>query len=87
MNIVKIVENIFYLYFVLIILYCFMSFFPRLDRSSGFAGAIASIVEPYLALFRKFIPPAGGLDFSPIIAIFALQILEWVVCALLDAIF
>lgn len=84
---IQIINNLFQLYFVLIILYCFMSFFPRLDRNSGFAGAVTSVVEPYLALFRKFIPPVSGLDFSPIIAILVLQILQWLVCAILDIIF
>jgi len=87
MDIIKFVANLFNLYFVLIIFYCFMSFFPRLDRNSGFVGAVTTLVEPYLALFRKFIPPAGGLDFSPIVAILVLQILQIVVCNILDAIF
>lgn len=87
MNIVDFADKLFYLYFVLIILYCFMSFFPNIDRNSGFAGGLTAIVEPYLAIFRKFIPPVGGLDFSPIIAILALQLIQWLVCSLLDIIF
>ena len=38
---------------------------------------IAQFTDPYLNLFRKFIPPLGGvLDFSPIIGFFALQLVE-----------
>jgi uncharacterized protein YggT (Ycf19 family) len=30
--------------------------------------------EPYLGLFRRFIPPFGPLDLSPIVALFVLYI-------------
>ena len=36
-------------------------------------------------LFRRFVPPLGGIDFSPIIAIFTLSIIENVVLPLLGA--
>jgi YggT family protein len=33
--------------------------------------------DPYLNLFRRFIPPIGGmLDLSPLLGFFALQLLE-----------
>jgi YggT family protein len=35
--------------------------------------------DPYLNLFRRLIPPIGGvLDLSPLLGFFALQILEFV---------
>lgn len=40
---------------------------------------IYEVTEPYLALFRRFIPPVGALDLSPIVAFFSLQILRWLV--------
>jgi len=40
---------------------------------------IYEITDPYLNLFRKIIPPFGMLDLSPILALFALQLLEWLV--------
>lgn len=42
----------------------------------AFRDALAMLVEPYIGLFRRFIPPFGGIDFSPIVAIFALQLIE-----------
>ena len=35
--------------------------------------------EPYLRLFRRFIPPLGMFDFSPIIGIFVLYIVRTLV--------
>lgn len=47
---------------------------------------IYEITEPYLSFFRKIVPPFGPMDFSPIVALFALYILERVVLALLQII-
>lgn len=37
-------------------------------------GFLRDVVEPYLAFFRRFIPPLGPLDLSPIVAIILLQV-------------
>lgn len=38
---------------------------------------IAQFTDPYLNLFRRIIPPIGGvLDFSPILGFIVLQLLE-----------
>ena len=36
-----------------------------------------------LNLFRRFIPPMGGIDFSPVVAIIALQLVQRLVLQLL----
>jgi uncharacterized protein YggT (Ycf19 family) len=40
---------------------------------------LRDVSEPYLRLFRRFIPPIGMFDFSPIIAIILLYILRTIV--------
>lgn len=40
---------------------------------------LRDVVEPYLRIFRGILPSFGGLDFSPIIAIIALQIFNVIV--------
>jgi uncharacterized protein YggT (Ycf19 family) len=37
-------------------------------------GFLRDVCEPYLRLFRRFIPMIGPLDISPIVALLALQI-------------
>jgi len=42
------------------------------------------VCEPYLSIFRRFIPPIGPIDISPIVAIFALQIVVgWIIVPLI----
>lgn len=61
------------LYQISILIYILMSWFPG-ARESTFGRFLASIVEPYLAPFRRIIPPLGMLDISGIVAIFVLQL-------------
>lgn len=52
------------------------SWFPSFARHS-FMQFIMRITDPYLALFRRFIPPIGGvLDLSPLLGFFLLQLAE-----------
>jgi len=57
----------------MIIGYVLMSWLPNL-RESFIGELLGKLVEPYLSVFRRIIPPIGGvLDLSPILAVFALQ--------------
>ena len=46
------------------------------DSVKNILKAIGKIVEPYLNVFRKVIPPISGVDLSPIIALFVLNLVE-----------
>ncbi len=39
-------------------------------------GVIYDLTEPVLSFFRRFIPPVGGLDLSPLLIFFLLSILR-----------
>ncbi|MBU8907094.1 YggT family protein [Desertibacillus haloalkaliphilus] len=69
------------LYSYMIIAYILMSWFPN-ARESSIGQFLGSIVEPYLAPFRKFIPPLGMIDISPIVAILALSFARYGVVAI-----
>lgn len=61
------------IYQYMIIAYVLLSWIPN-ARTSFIGELLARFVEPYLSIFRRFIPPIGGvLDLSPIIAIIAFQ--------------
>jgi uncharacterized protein YggT (Ycf19 family) len=42
------------------------------------------VCEPYLRIFRRFVPPLGPLDLSPMIAVIVLIVLQSVVVRLLS---
>ena len=71
----EIVSAIVRFYSWLIIAYVLMSWFPTKGVLADIQQVLASIVEPYLRIFRRFIPPMGAVDISPIIAILVLQLL------------
>lgn len=79
----KVIHNIFYFYFILIILRIFLTWIPSIDWYQQPYKALREITDIYLDIFRRFIPPVGGLDFSPIIAIIVLQILQGLVTGLI----
>lgn len=62
-------------YSVVIVIYVLMSWVPNL-RETKFGELIGKIAEPYLDLFRRFIPPLGMIDISPIVAILALRLIQ-----------
>jgi uncharacterized protein YggT (Ycf19 family) len=51
-----------------------LSWFPQ-AASVGALQPVYAITDPYLNLFRGIVPPLFGLDFSPILAFFLLNVL------------
>lgn len=77
-SILSFIVRIFDFYALLIVVWCILSWIPlpREGVIADIVGAIDSLVSPYINLFRRFIPPFGGFDFSPVVAIIALQLVE-----------
>ncbi|HSP22833.1 MAG TPA: YggT family protein, partial [Planococcus sp. (in: firmicutes)] len=50
-----------------------MSWLPN-AKESAIGQMLTKVTDPYLDIFRKIIPPFGMIDFSPIVAIFALNL-------------
>jgi YggT family protein len=74
------------LYGIVLIAYILMSWVRlpyslTVDRIQHF---LHDVSEPYLRLFRRFIPMAGSLDFSPIVAFIALGVIDLLVVRILD---
>lgn len=68
-----ILDLILNVYSFALLIYILMSWFPG-ARESSFGIMLANICEPYLEQFRKFIPPIGMIDISPIVGIFAIYL-------------
>jgi YggT family protein len=52
---------------------------PYSRASSAVIGFLRDVCEPFLRIFRRILPGMGGFDFSPIVAIVVLEILNSVV--------
>src|SRR5438477_1488119 len=74
------------LYGLVIIVYILTSWLrlpysPSLNRIQRF---LYDVCEPYIRLFRRILPSAGGIDFSPMLAIIALTAIDRLLIWILD---
>ncbi len=67
---------LFSIYSFMLIVRIFSSWFPSWQNQSWML-LLSRYTDPYLNIFRQFLPPIGGLDLSPLLAFFCLQIIEW----------
>ena len=81
-------STLIYVYVLLLILYIVIQLLfsvgvrPPYSRAfDALLGFLRDICEPFLRMFRRFLPSLGGIDFSPLLAIIALQIINSVVVA------
>ena len=84
------VEALFFVYLVLIFIRVLMSWIPRMPYNRylrAAVGFVEEVTDPYLNVFRRFVPPLGGggfaLDLSPILAIILLLIAQNLVVGLI----
>ncbi len=77
------IHLLFVCYTTMIIIRILGSWFPHFHRHT-FMRFIAHYTDPYLNIFRRIIPPIGGvLDLSPLLAFFGLRLLELFLLSLL----
>ncbi len=83
MGIAAIVNSLFEIYWWIIIIRILLTWLPSIDWNAQPFALIKSLVDPLLDPFRSIIPPIGGLDISPIVALIFLQIMQSVIVQLL----
>jgi YggT family protein len=54
---------------------------PWLNRVARF---LYDVCDPYLRIFRRFLPPLGPIDLSPMVAVVTLLIVQRVLVSLLE---
>ncbi len=64
------------IYQLLLIVRILLTWFQGMEWASQVASFLSPVTDPYLNVFRSFIPPLGGIDLSPILAFFALSIIQ-----------
>jgi YggT family protein len=65
-----------FIYILLNLLFSFGVRRPFSRWSEAVLNFLRDVTEPYLRLFRRFIPPLGAFDLSPMIAIIVLYVLR-----------
>jgi uncharacterized protein YggT (Ycf19 family) len=75
-----------YVYTLLIILYIVVQllfavgFRPPYSRATdAVLGFLHDVCEPFLRIFRRVVPIVGGIDFSALLAIISLQLINSIV--------
>lgn len=79
------VDDLFLVYILLIFVYILLNMMFSLGLRPPYSrwtdmvmNFLRDVCEPYLRIFRRFIPPIGMFDFTPMIAIIVLIILRTV---------
>ncbi|MGN0032016.1 MAG: YggT family protein [Candidatus Gastranaerophilaceae bacterium] len=75
-KIIEAIANCFYVYIWMIIVRCLLTWIPNLNWENFILKLLKESVDLYLDLFRKFIPPVGMFDLSPMVAVVVLYILR-----------
>lgn len=90
-DVAEYVSALFLVYIVLIFVNVLISWVPRMPYNPWLRAVLDFVKEttdPYLNLFRRFLPPIGGggfaLDLSPIIGVIVLFVLQAVVVGAID---
>jgi YggT family protein len=89
-DIANYVQALFLVYILLIFVYILLNMMFQLGLRppySRYVDAVMSflrdVCEPYLKIFRRFIPPIGMFDLTPMIAIVVLWIVQTIVVNLI----
>ena len=89
-DVARYVNNLFTVYIALLIARIVISWVPRMPYNPVLrtvVGFVEDVADPYLNVFRRFIPPIrvgpAALDLSPILGIFLLIILQGLLVSLI----
>jgi YggT family protein len=89
-DIANYVSDLFGVYVALILIYILANLVFSFGLRPGYSRWLDAILsflrdvcEPYLRIFRRLLPPFGGIDLSPIIALIVLGVVRAVVVGLI----
>jgi len=53
-----------------------LSWIPTLGQGSAWRRWLEEVTDPIILPFQKILPPTAGLDFSPLLALITLQVIN-----------
>jgi YggT family protein len=90
-DIASFVDTLFWVYSLIILAYIVINLLLAFGARPGYyrwldavLTFLRDVTEPYLRVFRRFIPPLGPLDLSPIVAILVLRIVGAIIVGVID---
>jgi len=72
-------------------LYSFLIFFRIIlswipTRPNNLTRFVSDVTDPFLSLCRRILPPIAMIDFSPILALFAIDLISYFLISLITSI-
>ena len=90
-DVASFLDTLFWVYSLIILAYIVINLLFAFGARPGYYRWLDTILtflrdvtEPYLRIFRRFIPPLGPLDLSPIVAILVLRIVGAIIVGVID---
>ena len=77
------IDTLFEILYLILIIGALMTWIPRLPLYKEPYKTIIKFCDIFFGPFRRIIPPLGGIDFSPIIAFFALGFISRIIVEIL----
>jgi YggT family protein len=80
-GIISIIQTISNIFILLVIFSVFLPYF--LSPTNKFREFVDRIVNPFFILLRRYIPPLGRFDFTPVILVILVQLITILLTGLL----
>lgn len=83
---ISLVNGLFFIFYVLLFANIIISWVrpdPYHPTWGPIVRFVMSVTDPILAPIRRFLPPMGGLDFSPLIVLFLARFLQRAIITLI----
>ena len=84
MDVVALIKLLFQAFYVLLIIRVLLSWVPGVAQDHPAVNFVFRATSPLLTPIRRVMPPVGGLDLSPLVAILLLTLVQSLVINLLE---
>ena len=84
MDVIALIRLAFQAFYVLLIIRVVLSWLPGVAQDHPAAEFVFRATSPILTPIRRVMPPVGGLDLSPLVAILLLSVVQTLVLNLLE---
>lgn len=84
MDLIALVRLLFQALYILLIIRVLLSWLPGMAQDHPVVEFVYRATSPILTPIRRLLPPVGGLDLSPLVAILLLTLVQSLVINLLE---